>query len=177
MRAFFTGLEAGSIDVFDDFGGAVTISAAQARTGSYSVHLNGVGHYVAVGLGSGADEELFLRIGLYYTGGPAAADRSFCTLYGTSDTLLSFMIRAADSVILIKRGTAVGALIASGGVVPLNAWCCIEIHVFIDNAVGVVQVRVDGAQVINFYGDTQIGAETMIRGVRWGAPESIVIGE
>ena len=174
-RLWFTGLEAGSIDVFNDFLDP-TISAVQVRTGNYSVRLSTVASYIAVGLASGAVAELFLRIGLYYTGGAGAWDRSFCTLYSTNGELLSFQIRVADRVILVRRGHAVGVLIASGGIVPLNTWCCIELHALIDNAVGVVQVRIDGVQVIDFSGDTQMGAETMIRAVRWGAPDSVVIG-
>jgi len=164
-----SGLEAGSLDVFCETGGPPTISVVQARTGIYSLNC-GLGHFAESALGSYAAAELFLRIGLYYTGGLGANDRTFCTFLGVSGSLLSFQIRQADSTILVRRGNYTGALLASGGVVPLNDWCCIEIHVLIANVGGVAQVRLDGVQVIDFSGDTEVGTETVIYVIHWAAP-------
>ena len=45
----------------------------------------------------------------------------------------------------------------------------IEVHVLIDNTVGVVQVKKDAVQIINYSNqDTQPGADTTVTVVRWG---------
>jgi len=168
-RLWMSGLEAGSLDVFPSIENLVAISAAQARTGNYSLHIFNVLDKAWTVFGGGY-VELFLRIGLYMTGGSGARDRTFCTLCDiTGNDLLTFQVRNADSVILVRRGDYNDILIASGGVVPTNAWCCIEIRALIDNAVGIVQVRVDGVQVIDFSGDTQAGANSTAWVVVWGA--------
>ena len=161
------------MDVFHETGGPPVISVTQVRTGVYSMYCL-IGDFADAVLGSGAASELFVRTGLYYTGGLDARDRTFCTLFGASGALLSFQIRAADNVILVRLGNHTSGLLASGGVVPLNSWSCIEIHALIDNAVGIVQVRLDGVQVIDFFGDTQVGANTVIYAVRWAAPRTSV---
>ena len=171
-RVFFTGLEAGSLDIFDRVSvlSVPTISAVQARTGVYSMYCF-TGEFAESVLGSGAASELFLRIGLYYTGGWGVVDdRTFCTLYSASVPLLSFQIRQADNVILVRLGDYNGALLASGGIVPLNSWSCIELRVLIADVGGIVQVRVDGVQVIDFTGDTEVGIETIIYKIHWAAP-------
>lgn len=169
-RLWFTGLEAGSLDVFPRVDNAVAISAVQARTGDYSLHIPGADDRAWTTLRTGYTE-LFLRIGLYITGG--ANDRTFCTLCDNLGAeLLTFQVRQADSAILVRRGDHNDALIAAGGVVPTNTWCCIEIRILIDNAIGVIQVRIDGVQIINFSGDTQIGADNEVLVVVWGASYS-----
>lgn len=169
-RLWFTGLEAGSLDVFPRADDAAAISAVQARTGAYSLHIPSTHDRAWLTLRAGYTE-LFLRIGLYMTGG--SNDRTFCTLLDNLGVkLLTFQVRQADSVLLVRLGDHNDALIASGGVVPTNTWCCIEIHVLIDNAVGVIQVRIDGVQIINFSGDTQIGANNEILVIVWGASYS-----
>ena len=167
-RIWMSGFEAGSLDIFPRVVSAAAISAVQVRTGNYSLHIPTIGDNVQTDLGTGYTE-LFLRIGLYMTGGSGNDDRTFCTLLDEAGyELLTFQVRKVDSVLLVRRGDYNDALIDSGGIVPTNDWCCIEIRAFIDNAVGVVQVRIDGVQVINFSGDTQIGANDKIWGVIWG---------
>lgn len=164
-----SGLEAGSLDIFSRAIGDAAISAVQARTGSYSLHISATIDRTCTGLGDGYTE-LFLRIGLYMTGGNSANDRTFCTLLdAVGNELLSFQVREADSVLLVRRGDYNDVLIDSGGIVPTNAWCCIEIRALIDDASGIVQVKIDGAQVIDFRGDTRVGTNEEIWAVMWGA--------
>lgn len=168
-RLWFTGLEAGSLDIFPHIDNNAAISAAQARTGAYSLYIPSIGDRAWLTLRAGY-AELFFRIGLYMTGGSGANDRTFYILLDSSGAeLLTFQVRQADSVLLVRLGDHNDALIASGGVVPTNIWCCIEIRVLINNVTGVVQVRIDGAQTINFSGDTQVGANDEILVVMWGA--------
>ena len=167
-RLWMSGFEAGSLDVFPRIDGVV-ISAVQVRTGNYSLSIPTINDRAWTVFGEGYTE-LFLRIGLYMTGGNGVNDRTFCTLIDVSgNELLTFQGRNADSVLLVRLGDYNDALIASGGIVPTNSWCCIEIRALINNAAGVVQVRIDGVQVIDFSGDTQIGADDEIRVVLWGA--------
>jgi len=169
-RLWMSGLEAGSLDVFPRVDSAAVISAAQARTGAYSLHIPSADDRAWLTLRTGYTE-LFFRIGLYMTGG--SNDRTFCTLLDNLGAkLLTFQVRQADSVFLVRLGDHNDALIVSGGVVPTNAWCCIEIRVLIDNAVGVIQVRIDGVQVIDFSGDTQVDADDEVLVIVWGASYS-----
>lgn len=168
-RLWMSGLEAGSLDVCHRVDSDAAISAAQARTGRYSLHIPTVDDRVWVGLGNGY-MELFLRIGLYVTGGSGGNDRTFCTLLdAVGDELLTFQVRDADRVLLVRRGDYNDTLIASGGVVPTNSWCCVEVRALIDDTSGIVQVEIDGAQVIDFGGDTQAGTTNKICVVAWGA--------
>lgn len=164
-----SGLEAGSLDIFFFTSSAAAISAAQARTGSYSLHIPTAGDTAYANLGDGYTE-LFLRIGLYMTGGNGANDRTFCTLLDVvGNELLTFQVREADSVLLVRRGDYNDVLIDSGGTVPANTWCCIEIRALIDDVSGIVQVKIDGVQIIDFGGDTQVGTNDEVRAVVWGA--------
>lgn len=168
-RLWMSGLEAGSLDVFPHVESGAVISAVQARTGSYSLSIPTIGDSAWTILGSG-HTQLFLRIGLYMTGGDTPRDRTFCTLLDNlGDELLTFQIRDADRVLLVRRGDYNDALIASGGPVPLNSWCYIEIRALVDNVAGIVQVKRNGALVIDFSGDTQVGLNNEMRGVVWGA--------
>jgi len=172
-RIWMSGLEAGSLNVFSSVYVIPQITAAQARTGTYSLYIDAIYERVVVPLGMQATSELFIRTGLYYTGGNGVFDRTFLMLYSLSGYLLTFQVRAADNVILVRLGGSMGALIASGGVVPTNDWCCIEVHVLIDNAIGIVQVRLDGVQIIDFLGDTQYGTEIIVYAISWGStPET-----
>jgi len=150
-----SGLEAGSLDVFSRTYSSVAISAAQARTGNYSLYVDYTHDVACIGLGD-SYTELFLRIGLYMTGGYGTRDRIFCILTDQmGHDVLTFKVRYTDKVILVLRGDYNDTEIASGGIVPTNSWCCIEIHAFIDNTGGIVQVKIDGTLVIDFSGDTQ----------------------
>lgn len=169
-----SGLEAGSLDVFPRVDSGATISDAQARTGNYSLRISTADDRAWVALRDGYTE-LFLRIGLYMTGGYSASDHTFCTLLDVGgNELLTFQVRDADSVLLVRLGGWSGALLDSGGTVPTDTWCCIEIRALISNAAGIVQVRIDGVQIIAFSGDTQVGANDEIWAVPWGASPVIL---
>ena len=168
-RLFFTGLEAGSLDIFGRAEGGIVISATKARTGAHSLRTIHAGHLVGQSLGTPGYSELFVRTGLYMTGG-LGYDRTFCTLVDTAfgSSLLTFQVRLSDNVVLVRRGDHNDTIIASGGSVPLNTWCCIEFHALISNTVGIVQIKVNGKLRIDFSGDTQPGTIDTVGGVIWG---------
>lgn len=84
----------------------------------------------------------------------------------------------ADGAIEIRRGAvgatpaAAGTLLATSaaGVITLNTWNHFEVHVKVDDTVGVVEVRVNGStsNIVAFSGDTKnAGTATTVDAVAW----------
>lgn len=160
-RLKMTGFEGGHADVFDANSG-LTASAAQQRTGAYSA-LVGVIAYAQWVL-TGLPVEIYGRVGLRLTSLLAV---TVVTVYGSTGTEnISIKVNVGTGAIELWRG---GVLLATGAVLVINAWYCIEYHFKIDNVNGIGQVKVNGSQTINFAGDTQVSAAAEIALVRFGS--------
>ncbi|MDD5059445.1 MAG: hypothetical protein PHQ60_16430 [Sideroxydans sp.] len=68
----------------------------------------------------------------------------------------------------ISRGSVTGTWLASGGVIHLNTRYCMEVYVKIADAGGVIQVRLDGALIIDFAGDTQQTGNANVQDIIFG---------
>jgi len=164
------GFEGGSPAQFDSYSG-VTVSAAQARTGTYSARFDAYTEYGLLGLGIVGKSEVNLRIGLYPTAYRSGTeDGYFVQLFDSGGiSHLSFYLKATDDVIQVKRGRSDGTWLAGGGVVPFNVWSCIEIRALIADAPnGRVVVKLDGGTVIDFTGDTRLAGTAEVYVARYG---------
>lgn len=88
-----------------------------------------------------------------------AATRRQLTILGDSGTTthLSFVYRDVNGKVLVYNGA--GTLIASSvpNAVPVDTYVYLETKVVLSDTVGVVTVKVNGAIVVNFSGDTKNG--------------------
>ena len=163
-RIWMSGLEAGHIQIFDTYSGA-SISAAQARTGSYSVYLSADTHYVRSALPA-AIAEVYFRFGFHtdlFDG-----TRLFY-LYDSGGTAqFALTVQKEIHMFEARRGAYNGTVLGRGGEIHQNRWHCVEVRLKVDNAAGVVQVKVDGTLVIDFAGDTQETANANVLSFQFG---------
>jgi len=163
-----TGFEAGSLDVVLPSTNAV-ISSETVRTGVYSAYVGGVGKGVYHDI-PGDPSEIFLRAGIYYTGGTGGSPRKLLLFRDSAgDPQLSLYIDNPTHKLRLYRGDESTLLETSSSPLPLNAWTCLEAHIKIDDAAGVVTVKLDGVQVMDFAGDTQQTGNANLSVARWGS--------
>lgn len=167
-RIWMSGLEAGHIEIFDTSSGAV-VSAAQVRTGAYSLYFSAVTHYAQAAFLAN-EVEIFGRFSIRPTYASAGVyGNDMLTLFDVGgDEQITIQLNQAAGIIQVKRGDFNGTVIARGGILHQNRWHCIEFRLVVDNAAGVFQLKVDGTQVINFAGDTQQTANAHVRTFRIG---------
>ena len=163
-----SGLEAGHMDVFDSYSGA-TVSAAQVRTGSYSLSLGAVNHWALAALPANISE-VFGRFAIranytsFYNLG-----NTLMTLYDSiGGTQITIQLHYYTGLVQVRRGDHSGTILGIGGELHQNRWHCVEFRLVVDDAAGVFQLKVDGTQVINFAGDTQATANANVRSFRIG---------
>jgi len=157
MRIFMTGFEAGHTGIWDA-SSYVTVVDTQARTGTYSMYSGGNDdHHGQHNLSSGPTE-IYIRWGMrpgvftLYTAEPVR-------LYDSAGPAqLTVTINKTTRALEVRRGNSSGTLLGSGGLASQDIWTCIEMRVLVDNSSGIVQVRQDGAAIIDYSGDTQATA-------------------
>ena len=164
-RIWMSGLEAGHVHIFDSYSG-ITISAAQARTGSRSLYLSVVDQYARAALPA-AITEVFIRFGLrtsYSLGGTILSLQDSAGL-----AQLYLALNRSTHKLEVRRGDYNDPLLGSGGEIHQDRWHCIEVRLLVDNAAGVLQVKVDGTQVIDFGpGDTQASVNADVQAFSFG---------
>lgn len=168
-RIWMSGLEAGHIEVFDSYGGA-GISAAQARTGTYSLHLDDIIDRVTAALPANI-AEVFCRFAIRPSYAAAfAAGNEIMTLYDSIGGIqVTIQLQQHIGLIQVRRGDHNDTIIGVGGELHQDRWHCIEFHLLVDDAPGgIFQLKVDGTQVINFSGDTQNTANANVRAFMLG---------
>lgn len=166
------------MDSFDDglqntkwtFFGEVT-SSSTVRTGPRSVNMNGTSDiYQALG----TNKHATIITGFAFNGlEPPNAGRRQWRFKGDAGTTTHIaLMRNSSAGIDVYRGGTFGDVlldVSPVNVVPANTWVYIETKVVLADAGGSVVVRVNGAQVINFSGDTRNGgADPTIDRVAWG---------
>jgi hypothetical protein len=165
-RIFMTGLEGGSTGVFDVVE-RVTASSSQARTGSYSLAITRTDSRAIIHLPS--RNELYVRFGIYPTGGLYDYHRVFFTLmFGGTVQLQLHTPGEQLAPITLTRGDYSGTVLATGGGFALNAWHCVEMYAKIADVDGRAVVRIDGTDVIDYTGDTQNASKSDITAVCFG---------
>ena len=171
-RIWMSGLEAGHIEIFDA-AAWTAISAAQARTGSYSVNLsNDSFSYVRSALPA-AIAEVYFRFG-FHTDFDTGT-RLLCLYDSGGTTQFTLTVQKEIHMFEARRGLFNGTILGRGGEIHQNRWHCVEVRLKVDNAAGVVQVKVDGTLVIDFAGDTQETANADILSFQFGIPGDTLI--
>ena len=172
-RIWMSGLEAGHIDIFDS-SNAATISAAQARTGTYSFLIGTLGSVNAAF--PAPETEIFGRIGIRSTYGAVIGGfgNGLLRLYDNAGgSQIVILLSYYTNTIFVRRGAINGTVIGVGGILHQNRWQCMEFRLLVDNAAGVFQLKVDGTLVIDFAGDTQNTANADVLGFRIGWTEAV----
>jgi hypothetical protein len=112
--------------------------------------------------------EIYIRFGIYIV----AQTGSGCFLcLGNSDQAnIACFTRKSDTKKLEYRYSTVSAgVTADGGALELNQWHCIEVHAKIAASPnGIMQVKIDGSQVIDYSGNTKYGNDAGVKSVEFG---------
>lgn len=160
-RIFMTGFEAGSVQILDT-PGSLSVSTAQARTGSYSLRVSA---YSTPGsaLLPGNPSEIYGRIGVYHESAGTGTDQNLAFVQfrdSAGSQQISVCRHHVTGFMQIYRGNT---LIATGTIFcPLSTWHCFEIHLKIDNVSGEITTKIDGVEDITFSGDTQATANANV---------------
>lgn len=167
-RIWMSGLEAGHMDVFDSSSGAM-ISAAQSRTGTYSLWLNGSTRWAAAAFPASISE-VFGRFAVRPTYDDIIASGNTLMVFFDSagGAQITIQLQCYTNLIIVRRGAYNGTIIGVGGELHQNRWRCVEFRLVVNNAAGVFQLKVDGTQVINFAGGTQTTVNANVRSFRLG---------
>lgn len=137
----------------------VSISSAQARTGSYSYALVGTSAYIKYPIPETASG--YVAVGMFTF---SSTDQAiFIELDYNDDEQITVLFNTSAGRIDLKRGDYYGGtLIDYGGVISTYKWIYVEVQYTIDNSSGICNVKLDGEQVISFSGDTQaLGVATV----------------
>ena len=175
-RIWMSGLEAGHGDVFSVFSGV--ISAAQARTGTYSWYSSDFLRSVSEPFAAN-ETEIYGRVAIRptYASSKDFGNDVLVLLDSAGDEQITIQLQQFTCFMQVRRGAFSGTLLGSGGEIHQNRWHCIEFRLVVDNAAGVFQLKIDGTQVINFAGDTQATANANVRTFRLGkGPEAVAYG-
>lgn len=149
-RIVMTGFEMGSRDIATVIDGNPTIIASSPRTGNFCAH-TGESDGLLFSLGSPCSE-LFFRLGVkrYNSGWTPANIIGFAP--GQTNTL-NLCSDNVGSIYVVSGAPRGGTVLASvSGVLPKDVWCCLEGHLLFAGASGLVQLKVDGVDVLNASG-------------------------
>lgn len=156
-RIFMTGFEAGHIGILNYTYGA-SVSVTQVRTGARSLWVEGSGKANL----TLAEEpnEIYVRFGLYNTAYGYYAARLCNFSDSGGNVLVAFAINKTTSLLEARVGSVSAGLVATGTIqIPLNAWVCIEMHIYIHDTSGRIETKVDGVADIDYTGDTKPATE------------------
>jgi len=153
-RLVQTGFESGGLEACMQLRETPTVVTSQKRTGYYSLYING---FMSVFLDFGGGyTEIYFRVG--YRHHTTNGNGPFLSLQNTNGWNVLTFCRNSSGAIDVRLGGCTDSVIATGGSLPQDQWKCIEGHVVIDGTNGVVDVKVNGALVIEFDGDTEVDA-------------------
>jgi len=160
-----TGFEAGHVEVVIQENHGLSISAAQARTGTYSLYGNGDRGLTFPW--DSAAQEIYGRVGVRASAYPDG-DSSFCIhdfLDSAGEKQCGIAVGELGSLEFWRETVNGGTLLAESapGVFPIDTWVCLEYRIKVDNAAGIGTFRVDGVEVLDFSGDTQDTANANIQ--------------
>ena len=151
---------------------AVANSTPTARTGTYYLKVNGQNDTSGqpangVSIPMGSLLEHYGRVGLYIpvANGPMARI-PFEWLDSAAAVQLRLVLDDADNLLRIYRGAANTLLATSATTFSKAIWHLVEWHVRVDPTTGIFQMKVDGATVLDYTGNTQQTANANVATVR-----------
>lgn len=154
-----------SYNVFDS-----ARSNTTARTGSWSFRSQGADAYV-MGVASNATK--YLGVGFYAS---AAAPTHVQILFREGGTAhVTIVGNTIAGTIEARLGLSNGTLLGSGGTIAINGWYFLGIKVTVHDSTGIVQVYLDGVEILNLTSqDTQNGATGVIDNILLQTPSGYV---
>jgi hypothetical protein len=139
----------GDAELFD--GGSAAASTTQKASGSYSYYFsntNGYKNFTAIAEGY-FKERLYINT--------VSTAHKFVTFRTGATTIGYVSMNGINQWIAVIGAGTVGTAVSS---VNINTWYCLEVYFKVDGANGRFVVKVDGNTLIDFTGDTTVGAET-----------------
>lgn len=163
-RLHMAGFESGHPDVFTTQNG-LSASTTWKRTGAYSLRFDSATDYGDWVL-AGNPVEIYGRVGLLFPSGTLPSNTRLWWLLDSDGAIqLSFRLNVVTMVLEVYKAAI---LLGSTPALNFDTWYCVEFRALIDDVNGVLQVKVDGIQYINFAGDTQDQVDAEVGAVRYG---------
>jgi hypothetical protein len=134
--------------------GTVQCQTAIKRAGTHALELSG--GYESITRSLGADLSVIgVALAVYYLSYPGYNNELLVTtLRDLSGAIQCTVVIGADGRLHLYRGDVTTLLASSAVTVPLNAFAHIESKFVLSNTAGSVSVRLNGAEVIAYSGDT-----------------------
>ncbi len=101
----------------------------------------------------------------------SAAAYPFLTFYDTTNEQVSLRLTVGNRSLALYRG---GAYVESSLQTPIqqnSPWAYLEVYAKIDNASGVITVKLNGVQIYSYSGDTQTTANAYANKIRFSNPQ------
>lgn len=156
-RLFTTGIETGDLLDFDTVLNA-TAQTTMPHTGTYSMRA-AAGQYGKILISPSPTDEVYVRCWAYLGAATSEPIR-----ISTSDSYVN--VRATANLPSALKLHVGGTLVATSSITtPANTWLMLEMYAKIANSGGVLTLKIDGAQVATFTGDTLSATSTVIESV------------
>ncbi len=157
-RVFQSGAElgAGSLGLISHATGASVVTSP-VRNGNYAFMVQTPGPVIQFS----SVTEIYLRCGVWNS-----STSSYPKIYFREGMTEHISVHLDPNMpFTVKRGSTT---IATARIVPYSRWFLLEVRVLVHDTSGVVQVRVDGEQIIDFSGDTREGATGIVDNIAFG---------
>lgn len=170
----FTGFEHGSAQWLDATSGTGTtaVTAGSKRNGNFGLDMTAGGHYIATKLLPVSCSEFYFRTGLKIIGFPAGA--APVGLYFQEGATIHTQVGGIAGGLWTIRNPQVGGLQLTGGAVTAGQYYCVEGHVLIADAGGILTLKIDGTIILNSVGDTRNGGTGLIDRLVLDCPNNTV---
>jgi hypothetical protein len=156
------GFEGGAIPMTVAIAGYTSdLVSANARTGTYAMRIDGISEGRYIDLGANLTE-LYARIAFRPSkvGGPNYVHAIVTFRNSDGEPMLMVGYPPDTLTLTAYRKDTNYTTLATGADLTLNTWALLEVHINgLANADGIMQVKVNGALVIDFTGDT-LGTES-----------------
>jgi len=148
-RLFTEGFESGDVLGFDAQYADVVASTAYKRSGNYSAFFTRASdRYLIKNVAEGS--EFYFRLAFFY---PLTGGANENAVFWKNNTTTLGSVVCGLSTITLKVGTSA---VATGSYSQTldGSWHLLEIHIKLDNSVGVIETKLNGILVASFSGDT-----------------------
>ncbi|HTK39491.1 MAG TPA: hypothetical protein VL362_01360 [Patescibacteria group bacterium] len=158
---FMDGFDAGDFPVkWTSYGGGTQVSTTTRFGTGYSMNISNY-FWSMKKIFPFQTNHIYVGWAMYTAAGGSYGSDTYMSLFGNDGTTLHLRLMLnTPTTLCVKRGDGTTLATSTNGTFPTSTWNYIEMSATIDDTAGTVVVRVNGATVINFTGDTRNGGAT-----------------
>lgn len=150
---------------WDATGGSLALQSSGGRTGTYWLGCGNSGTNFTK-IFSSSYSELYLQYGFLNSSWPYASGSVFNWMNSGGNVIGSINIMSNHIVAYLGNAAVIG--MTGNTTLQANTWYCLEMHIKIDNSVGVIEWRLDGVLDGQYTGNTNYSSYGSINRLWWG---------